>query len=137
MNRSTQAVLIALIASITFIGTNADAQEIEPPVPAPDSHFHDTEIMEFPSFHPLTCEASGLCQPETNLADSCQGADQVLRIECSLVISEAGAFAEYPDALEYDWQAYDPYGGPFIEDGPAFDLPDDIWDQEDKAWAWE
>ena len=49
MNRSTQAVLIALIASITFIGTNADAQEIEPPVPTPGSQFLDTEIMG--SFH--------------------------------------------------------------------------------------
>ena len=129
MNRSTQTALIALIASIAFIGANASAQETSPPARAPEIKSWEELAAEHSNYDPLACDAyvysARVCRPKLEADGSYSEECQEMLWNCGVLVPEGGA----PYLPEYDVTYY-PAENPF-------NWPADSTGASDSSWLYE
>ena len=126
MNRTTRTALIALIASIAFIGMKASAEE--PPAPEIKSWLQLAE--ERSNYDPIACYAmehsARVCRPKLEDDGSYGEECQEMRVECGVLIPEG----------DYMLVPHD-YGEPFVaEISPYTDDYEPLTDEE-LAAIWE
>jgi len=100
MNRYTQAALAALLASIAFIGANADAEEIKQPV----IKSWEEIAAKYSRYNQLDCYlmnySDKVCRPKLE-SDGTYGKEcQDMRVYCGVYIPQ-GKTLDYADAWRF------------------------------------
>ena len=117
MNRYTQAALAALLASVAFIGANADADETKQPV----IKSWEEIAAAYSVYDPHACYnqqyGAEVCRPKLE-ADGTHGE------ECIMMRTECGVYS-----IDYLW--------PYTDDLPAPTYDSSCWELDDIYVDWD